>query len=319
MNRNYNFQDELNSIDCRLNNLIYRLRYKKWIEKIIEFEKIGIKVKQNLTITDYIKQIQELNNDKKKKILSNWECGYKPVIQTNWIEEKLDLKKLESFIKNNSDIIEKKFDIHLLKLNLSSNSIDGFFLGIKPKTFQFIRGKIQETQPTFYIYLRYSNVSNIIQFRTSVNIGKFRAYIISGVNQIYRNCKLDLNKAQIMSLANEAFARNAKIQCEGEEIHERGFAVPENKDLFSISEFINLVKKKNYIIRKIFVTLSLKNLKSPYNQVSLRIFPGQGKFSFTGLVNEEQIRETLNVIQKIRISSPKRGKYRLMDEFFNQN
>ena len=312
-------EDELNSVDCRLTNLVQRLTYEKWFRNIIKYEKLEKDIKQNLTTSEYSEQFYKFSDVTKEKILSNWECGYKPVIQTSWIERRLDIKEIEKFLKNNSKNIEKDFNIFVLRLKTSLNSIEGCFLGKKTTRYQFIMGKIQETQPTYYIYFRYSLTSNIIQFRTSENIGRFKEFLLNGLKRNYRDCKLGLTKVHIMSLATEAFARNAKIQCEGEEIHERGYAVPENKNLFSIVEFINTIKKKNYIIRKIFVTLNLKKLKSPYNQVFLRIFPNQGKFSFTGLVNEEQIRETLNIIQKIRSSKPTQRRYKLMDQFFNSN
>lgn len=317
MNNNFDV-DDLNKLDNRIKNfLISIIRYPTWIEKIIKVENLPPIPKETQSITEFEKYFLSLRDDIKERLLNNWEEGIGPVLNLAWLPDQIEFSDFENVL--NYKILQDRFQIIFLRKTNIGKVMKYVFLKWEPLRYFLINGKLQQQQPSRYISVVIRNNSNIIEIRTSKNIGEFKNYILNELNYNPNQCRFNLEKTQLLQFAKQCCGHNAKISCEGELIHERGFAT-KNTDLFSIYEFKKAIEKLNYNLIKMFVTVNIEEYKPPLNEVSIRIFPQEGKLTFTGHVNEKQIERIVSKIESIKrnISIKPYSKFPL-EKFLSKN
>ncbi len=296
----YTSEDELNQQSVRIMNMLKNLKLNFGLLNDT-LQEYGISVPPNIhELEDPVKYeayknlLMQIEN--KTHFFAKWEHEQYVSEYLVCLQTQIPIANIIEKIFSERNSISTQYNFHILRYVYNQYFLKIFFVMYNEKTI-IVGEDIRTIIEKEIIVLVFYDSIPIVQIRCGINpryiVEMLAAVLNTGIQY------LNFSKDFFINLSQLGITNNAKIQCETEEILERGFGCGKRTDLMRNEEFFSFLTSPNRRILKIVMDL---NLSISHSTVTIRVrfFPNDSKLTIMPLVNEIEIHKLVEEIYSIR-------------------
>ena len=286
--------------------------------KTLLLSSIGIPV-ENLTGEQLDRTFIELLSHHKVQLLDLWDFRASPVVYLYELDQNLTVKSIDSllqWIKEELQEDTKLFFLESMSLENLSNAPETKIILLQkcPAIESFVAGNYVKYTPTRFITIVLQVGYPYVEIRCLTGVKEIFLFIKRwAITSGFSLSQVILSNQELAILCEKLLANNSKIRCEREAISYRT-EIEEN--LYTLDTFLRTLQNDEYKLRKIFLSIQIEGLPETERNINIRIFPLKGKLTFTGKLNERQVRASLNEIYEFKEVVGKRFSNSRLQEFF---